>query len=111
MELLFNNTYLSLITTSIEDGLDNDAIIARIKETIIGDFDEHAMLIQIKRIRNKKRTKTGSKLILLGVLILGVGFLSSVLLHHFNKDITFPLYGLTALGTICVSIGLVMIFS
>ena len=65
---------------------------------------------QVKRLRNAKLTKQGTLLILLGVAILGIGFISCVLIHYNGGSIGFSLYGLTAIGLVLLVVGLAMIF-
>lgn len=72
---------------------------------------EHILQV-IKQRKHKTRNQRGTKLILIGVLILGIAFISSVYLHatgSYNLD--FPLYGLTGAGAIILLAGLVLIFS
>jgi len=65
---------------------------------------------QVKYIRNASRTKNGTYLILLGVFLLGLGFICCILLTGSGASIDFALYGLTALGAIILVVGLAMIF-
>jgi hypothetical protein len=69
------------------------------------------MLVDAKRLRNAIRTRKGSLLVLFGILILGTGFISCVVLHGSGGSITTPLYGLTLIGLTIVLFGLIMIFN
>jgi hypothetical protein len=95
----------------IEEGLDNEAIIANYKK--MGYQEEQLLQLSalIKKIRNKKRTQTGSILVLIGVLILGLGFISCIVLHYCGNDINFSLFGLTGIGAMTLIIGLILLFS
>lgn len=65
---------------------------------------------EIKKMRNAKQSKTGSLFILAGVLVLGVGFISCIVVHNLGGSMAFPLYGMTSIGLILLMIGLMMIF-
>lgn len=95
----------------IDEGLDNEAIITNLKKLGYkeGHWDELNLLI--KKIRDKKRTQTGSVLVLIGVIILGLGFISCIVLHYLGNDINFSLYGLTGIGAAILIVGLILIFS
>ena len=68
------------------------------------------VLKQVKHIRNAKRTQNGTYLILLGVFLLGLGFICCILLTGTDTSIDFALYGLTAIGAVILVAGLAMIF-
>ncbi len=95
----------------IDEGLDNEAIITNLKK--LGYEEGHLVELNllIKKIRNKKRTQTGSVLVLIGVIILGLGFISCIVLHYLGNDINFSLYGLTGIGAVILIVGLILIFS
>ncbi len=95
----------------IEQGLDNEAIIANFQKMGIDESQLKELQILVKNIRNKKRTQTGSVLVLIGVIILGLGFISCIVLHYLGSDINFSLYGLTGIGAVALIIGLILIFS
>jgi hypothetical protein len=95
----------------IEQGLTNDAIIANLRKTGFDESQQDEILLEIKKIRNKKRTQTGSILVLIGVVILGLGFISCIVLHYLGSDINFSLYGLTGIGALSLIVGLILIFS
>ena len=86
----------------IEDKLTSNNIDASHSEIIMK---------QIKRMWHAKRSKTGTQFIIIGVILLGVGFISSILLHlNGSNSLDFPLYGLTAAGIVILIIGLVYLF-
>ncbi len=95
----------------IEDGLANEAIVANFQKLGFDDNQLNELRILIHKIRNKKRTQTGSILVLIGVVILGLGFISCIVLHYCGADINFSLYGLTGIGAIALIVGLILIFS
>ena len=75
------------------------------------ELQQHEEIMkEIKRLWHAKRTKTGAKLVFAGVLLLGAGFFTCIILHlNGSSSLDFPLYGLTAAGGIIFSIGLVFI--
>lgn len=101
----------SQIKNWIEQGLDNDTIITNLIKMGLQEAQKEEMLSLVNKIRNKKRTQTGSILVLIGVIILGLGFISCIVLHYLGNDINFSLYGLTAIGAVALTIGLILIFS
>jgi hypothetical protein len=64
----------------------------------------------LRKLRDKKRTKNGSLLVLLGVITLGIGFLSCIIMHYCGSNIDIALYGITSIGVIILIIGLMLIF-
>jgi hypothetical protein len=95
----------------IEEGLTNEAIVANFQKLGFDDNQLNELQILIKKIKNKKRTQTGSILVLIGVIILGLGFIGCIVLHYLGADINFSLYGLTGIGAIALIVGLILIFS
>jgi hypothetical protein len=69
------------------------------------------LMHELKRNVNKRRTKSGSLFVLLGVIILGLGFLSCLIMHFCGGDIDLLLYGLTTIGAMFLTIGIVLIFT
>lgn len=66
----------------------------------------------VKKEKHQRRSRNGTKLIVAGVVILGVAFVSSVYLHATGShNLDFPLYGLTGLGATLLLGGLVLVFS
>lgn len=56
------------------------------------------------------RTQKGSLLVLCGVVLLGIGFIFSILFVGSGTSINFALYGLTILGAVVLIAGLAMVF-
>lgn len=110
MEIISNKND-EMIKKCIDDGLDNVAILNHLKNIGQIENEESELLRHINKIRNKKRTRTGSILVLIGVIILGIGFISCIILHYLDQDINFSLYGLTCIGAIALIIGLILIFN
>lgn len=94
----------------IEQGKDNAFIEAQLVKKGIDSTVISEVLKQVKHIRNAKRTKNGTYLILLGVFLLGLGFILCILLSGTGTSINFALYGLTAIGAAILMAGLAMIF-
>jgi hypothetical protein len=112
MEIATNELYnQNQIKNWIEQGLDNEAILANFQKMGFDESQLKELHILVKKIRNKKRTQTGSVLVLIGVIILGLGFISCIVLHYLGSDINFSLYGLTGIGAVALIIGLILIFS
>lgn len=109
--LTLNPVLASQIIKMIAEGQTNEHILAKLKNDgcSVSELDSAAQYI--KQLKLKKRTKRGSMFVLAGVLMLGLGFISCVVLHNFNYDINFSLYGLTGIGAILLIAGLIMIFS
>ena len=99
------------IKTWIEEGLDNETIIVNFRKEGLEESQLNELQVIIQKIRSKKRTQSGSVLVLIGVIILGLGFISCIVLHYLGQDINFSLYGLTGIGSIVLIIGLVLIFN
>jgi len=95
----------------IQQGHSNASIEKTLKQKGIEDAMIDEILAEVKRIRNRKRTKTGSILSLMGVVLLGIGFISCIVIHLNGGDVGFSLYGLTAAGAVILIAGLVFIFS
>jgi hypothetical protein len=112
MEITANNAnYVEQIKAWIEQGFDNETILFNLKKMGAEDAQILELSALVTKLRSKKRTQTGSILVLIGVLILGLGFISCIVLHYCENDINFSLYGLTGIGAITLIIGLVLIFS
>lgn len=99
------------IKTWIEQGLDNETMLLNFRRQGLDESQITDLELQIKKTRNKKRTQTGSILVLIGVIILGLGFISCIILHYLDQDINFSLYGLTGIGALILIVGLILIFS
>lgn len=94
-----------------EQGKDLTFIETKLKEKNIEQQDLEEILKQLKRLNHIQRNKKGVQLILLGVILLGVGFITSILLHlNGSTSLDFPLYGLTATGIVVLIVGLVYLF-
>ena len=94
----------------IGEGRDNAFIESYFNQQGLDENIVVKIIQQVKRLRNAKLTKQGTLLILLGVAILGIGFISCVLIHYNGGSIGFSLYGLTAIGLVLLVVGLAMIF-
>jgi hypothetical protein len=105
------NSHQNKIKTWIEEELDNETIILKLRSEGLEESQINELQILIKKIRNKNRTRTGSILVLIGVIVLGLGFISCIILHYMGQDINFSLYGLTGIGAIVLIVGLVLIFN
>jgi uncharacterized membrane protein YidH (DUF202 family) len=103
--------YDEQIKNWIDTGLDNESILLNLKKLNIEEAELAYFTTHIKKIRNKNRTRTGSILVLIGVIILGLGFISCIVLHYMDQDINFSLYGLTGIGAIALIVGLILIFN
>lgn len=104
------HSYLNTAKLLIEQGRDNAFIEAQLTQQGLDSTSITEVLEQVKRIRNAKRTQNGSMLVLAGVILLGLGFISCIFLHDAGASVDFALYGLTAIGAIVLIAGLAMIF-
>lgn len=103
--------HLKSAKVMFDQGRDVLFIEAKLKEKNISALHLEEIQKQLKRLLNAKRNRMGTQLILLGVLLLGVGFISSIVLHmNGSNSLDFPLYGLTATGIVVLIIGLVYLF-
>lgn len=94
----------------IDQNKDNAFIEAHLIQKGVAPTIISEVMKQVKYIRNASRTKNGTFLILLGLFLLGLGFICSILLAGSATSIDFALYGLTAIGAIILLVGLTMIF-
>jgi hypothetical protein len=94
-----------------KQGYDDTNIAAKLKAEGVEEHTLQEIMIRIKQLRNRKRTHNGSLMIVLGVLLSGIGFISCVMLAESNTSISFFLYGLTSLGALIIIAGLIFIFS
>jgi hypothetical protein len=102
----FNNAKMML-----EQGHESDFIASHLHKEGVDPATISEVLLHLKRLRNSKRTQTGSRLVLLGVILMGLGFLSCCFLLDPGNALTFALYGLTSIGAVTLVAGLAMIFS
>ena len=99
------------IKNLIAQGLSNEAIMVSYENIGFDESELKELQMLMQKIRNKKRTETGIVLVLIGVIILALGFISCLLLHYLGNDINFWLYGITGIGALALFIGLILIFS
>ncbi len=103
--------HLRKALTLFEQGKDIKFIEDKIASVNIDPLQKEIILKQIKRLWHVKRNKIGTQLIIVGIIFLGIGFISSILLHlNGSNSLDFPLYGLTATGIVILIIGLVYLF-
>ncbi len=96
-----------LVSRGFDDQSIQQELIKRgLDEALIAQLMSHS-----SRIRGAVRTRKGSLLVLVGVIILGIGFLSCVAIHFMGGEISLPLYGVTIIGLILVFMGLIKIFN
>ncbi|MBL7890102.1 MAG: hypothetical protein JNL24_11130 [Bacteroidia bacterium] len=102
--------HMNTAKTLLEQGRDNAFIESHLQQQGLDSHLLSSILEQVKRLRNAKRTQNGSMLILIGVILLGLGFVSCIFLHDSGASVDFALYGLTAIGAVVLVAGLAMIF-
>ncbi len=108
-----NSTFQQHLNTAkmlIEQGRDNAFIESHFQQQGVDSTVLSTVLEQVKRLRNAKRTQNGSMLVLIGVILLGLGFVSCIFLVDGGASLDFALYGLTAIGAVVLVAGLAMIF-
>lgn len=96
----------------LQDGNDLQYIEAVVKDKNLDPEVQKEILKQIKRLIYNRRSKKGRQLLLIGLLLLGIGFILSVVLHSGNSNaIDIPLYGMTGAGIVLLIVGLIYLFS
>ncbi len=101
---------LQELTLLLNQGLDKKSIE---KHLLNKGLNSSEIEYLYKSARNKQgtlRTKNGKTLVLIGVMLLGIGFISSFLMYHSGGNFSLPLYGITLVGLLLLFIGLVLIF-
>ena len=111
METQNIHEHLEEAKSLLNQGYDMAYIEAKLKQKNLDESSYIEILHQLKRFRNSKRTKNGTILVLIGVILLGAGFISCIAIHLNGGSVGFSLYGLTTIGAIVLTIGLVLIFS
>lgn len=64
----------------------------------------------IKRERHVKRTQNANILIVFGVVLMVIGFSSSIALYHMDETFGMSLYGLTGAGLLLLFAGMYLLF-
>lgn len=105
------SSHIDFAKNLINEGNDNNAIIIQLKKKGLDDVHVEEVMKEVKRFRNARRTRLGSLLVLIGVIILGAGAISTIIIHMYDGSVGFSLYGLTGIGFVILMTGLVMIFS
>lgn len=95
----------------LEQGHESNFIESQLNKEGADPTTVSEVLKQIKGLRNAKRTQTGSKLVLSGVILMGSGFISCCFLLEPGASLNFALYGLTSIGVILLIAGLALIFN
>lgn len=110
IDLPFNQS-LNTAKMLIEQGHDNAFIEDHLMRKGIDRDIIVEVMKEVKFIRNKNRTQTGSRLILIGVIVLGIGCISCIVMHNSSRSLDIALYGLTGIGAGILIAGLAMVFS
>jgi hypothetical protein len=105
------DTHFNSAKMMLEQGHESDFIVSHLHKEGVDPATISEVLLHLKRLRNSKRTQTGSRLVLLGVILMGLGFLSCCFLLDPGSSLTIALYGFTSIGVIIMLAGLVMIFN
>jgi len=89
--------------------------ISVIKESlIINGADSNSIdeiILLLKPSSKSHKYKTGTFLLIIGLILLGFGFIASVLFTNNETMLNLSLYGITGIGAILLIIGLAMIFN
>lgn len=91
-------------------GLDDVTIASKISKLGANEDEVADTLKKIKILRHKKRRKTGTTIVLIGGILLLVGFVSTVALFQNDAPFRHVMYGLTIAGITAIFVGLVLIF-
>lgn len=95
--------------------LKNGIDISVIKENLVNNgadsnsIDE--IILLLKPSSKSHKYKTGTFLLIIGLILLGFGFIASVLFTNNESLLNLSLYGITGIGAILLIIGLAMIFN
>lgn len=91
-------------------GIDDATIASKISKLGANEAQVADTLKKIKVLRHKKKRKTGTTIVLIGGILLLVGFVSTVALFQNDEPFRHVMYGLTIGGIIAMFIGLILIF-
>ncbi|MBI2269594.1 MAG: hypothetical protein HYU69_04465 [Bacteroidetes bacterium] len=105
-----NEAFLTEALKLFEAGLDDSTIASKISKLGANETKVSDILKKIKVLRHKKRRKTGTTIVLIGSILLLVGFVSTVALFQNDEPFRHVMYGLTIGGIIAIVIGLILIF-
>jgi hypothetical protein len=95
----------------LDKGADMEEITASLKTKGIEQEKIEKIVAYLKKAAHKKRVQMGNLLILTGVILLGLGFISCIFLHDAGMSVDIALYGLTGLGALILVIGLFLLFN
>ena len=105
-----NDKHLQQGWKMLKEHHDFTAIAAHFKNAGVDEETVETIIRLLKKRRTAERSQWGTVMILAGVLLMGIGFFSSFILHGSNSSISFALYGLTTVGAIILLAGLFFIF-
>lgn len=103
--------YLYDMRLLIEKGKDLSEIESALREKGTDEIIIKKVSEYLKKINHKKRIQNGSFMVLIGVILLGLGFISCIFLHDNGLSVDIGLYGLTGLGALILIIGLYLLFN
>ena len=103
--------HLHNATALISQGKEMAFVEIELRQNLADEQMVSDVLKELNRLRNAKRTKAGSFIVLCAVLILGISCISCIFIHIMGGNINIALYGLTSVGLVTLIVGLVLIFS
>jgi len=95
----------------IDKGAGMEEIVSALKTKGIEQDKIEKIIAYLKKAEHKKRIQNGNFLVLIGVVLLGLGFISCIFLHDAGMSVDIALYGLTGLGALILVIGLFLLFN
>ena len=103
--------YLYDLRLLIDKGKGLNEIESALKEKGTDEAIIKKVIDYLKKAEHKKRIQNGNLLVLVGVILLGLGFISCIFLHDAGMSVDIGLYGLTGLGAVILVIGLFLLFN
>lgn len=105
-----NMTHLGRVNAMLTEGRDMVYIESRLQKEGLDESVISEVFKEVKRIKNAKRTQTGNMLLVIGAILMILGFATCIFQHYNEGSMSFALYGLTMVGLSILFAGLVMIF-
>ncbi len=97
--------------TWLDNGMSDTQIEAELLATGADERHVIAMLTEIKKLRNARKTANGLIYILIGAVTCLLSCILTMTSSYSNSNFSLILYGITTIGIIIVFIGLMKIFN
>lgn len=103
METNFHHNVVALADSE----LSKEQIIEELKKLEIKDDKLDFLCKAIYKLRHKKNQKTGMTLLIIGGVVMFVGFILTVFLYHQNQNIHLAMYSFTSFGLLLIFAGII----